>query len=332
MDHFLRRGRAFCPGHVTGFFNIVDEADEFYKKGSRGSGFNTRAGVLSTGAVSNDMNEMGGDFENTGNNIFVRLSVDDIVTEKDELTVTREMITHYFENLDRSVLNENMREKTIFIRLDTHFELPLSQGFGMSGAGLLSQILVLNELLGAPHTLDECIRTAHMHEVSGRTGLGDIAAQSVGGFTIRSKEGVPPFGIVRSYPLRNRIILAVLGKGIRTKNVLTSPESRRRVNESSRLMVDRLLTDPTIYRMVDLSVEFARKSNLMSDDMDEICSTINTNISPGASMCMLGNSIFVIFPEEIPKGDPQYDKIRNMLEKRGEIFETSICPEGAKLL
>jgi len=317
---------------VTGFFNIRDEADEFYKKGSRGSGFNTVAGALSTGAISNDRNEMEQGYKKIGANFFLRLSVDDVVVQQDELNVSREMNAYYFDRMDSSVMNENKQVKDYFIRLDTHFELPLSQGFGMSGAGLLSQILVLNELLGSPHTRDECIRTAHMHEVSGRTGLGDIAAQSVGGFTIRSREGVPPFGIVRSSPLTNRVILAVLGKGIRTKNVLTSPESRRRVNESGGLMVNRLLDDPTIYRMVDLSVEFARKSNLMSDDMDEICSRINDRISPGASMCMLGNSIFVIFPEEIPKGDPQYDEVRNMLEKRGEIFETSICPEGAKLL
>ena len=317
---------------MTGFFEIRDGADEFYKKGSRGSGFNTRAGVLAVGTITNDIDETDGHFERVNENIFIKLSIDDVVVEKDDLNVTRDMITYYFEQMEHSVMNENIREKDVVLTLDTHFELPLSQGFGMSGAGLLSQILVINELLGSPDTRDECIRTAHMREVLGRTGLGDIAAQSAGGFTIRSREGVAPFGIVRSFPLRNRVILAVLGKGVHTKNVLSSPESRGRIKESSEGMVDRLLREPTIERMVKLSCEFAKKSHLMSDELEKICGEINKYISPGASMCMLGNSIFVIFPKGTSIRDTRYKDVKNMLLKKGNTYETAICPEGAKLL
>ena len=40
----MGRGRAFCPGHVTAFFEICDH-EEPVKRGSRGAGFCISKGV-----------------------------------------------------------------------------------------------------------------------------------------------------------------------------------------------------------------------------------------------------------------------------------------------
>ena len=40
----MRRAVAFCPGHITGFFQIV-EHDNVFETGSRGAGFCTELGA-----------------------------------------------------------------------------------------------------------------------------------------------------------------------------------------------------------------------------------------------------------------------------------------------
>jgi len=250
----------------------------------------------------------------------------------DDLPVTRDMIAHFFDLLDDRVTLEHQQEKTLFLEMKTHFELPMGQGFGMSGAGLISQILAVNDLFGGPFSRRESIGIAHGSEVKHRTGLGDIPAQSVGGFTIREREGLPPHGMVHSRSLENPVILGVLGGDVETSRILLDEDHKNSINDGSEHLVNKLLTQPSIERMVELSLYFARKTGLMSGEMENICHRINDFASPGASMCMLGNSIFVIFSEDTSVEDAIYRDVKEILGSNGKIFETTICPYGARVL
>ncbi len=343
----VRSASAFCPGHITGFFQIWDLSDETHKKGSIGSGFNTAVGVTTKASFTQLVNTE--KIVETIPGTFLSIYSNGRVVETHELMATRDMISRFFNLYGDSAKLWDIGDRKICLVLDSLFDLPLSQGFGMSGAGLISQILALNRLFDSPFSKEVCIQMAHHSEIVHGTGLGDIPAQSVGGLTIREREGLPPYGKIHGLPLNNRVILAVLGSRMPTRNIILDEAKRNSINRHSEGMVDKLLAqlasnsgddqlfDPgsvssLLAEMTSLSFRFARDTGLMNAEIHELCRKINKIVSPGSSMCMLGNSIFVIFPEETSSEDKIYKKVKSMLIDSGEIFETAISPRGATLL
>ncbi len=328
-------------------------------RGSRGSGFNVCLGTTTRAYLASSLIERevrtkgsgaiepsiccpslhcpeicelpGDDLVPLGTDV-IGLLVDGIPVPRDEMPVTTRMLRRY-ETLiedENSSIPWKPDRKRIF--LDTHFDLPMSQGFGMSGAGLLSQIIALNGLLDEPLKRETCVALAHEAEVTMRTGLGDIPAQCAGGFTVREREGLPPHGFVHSFPLSNPVILAVMGEGLRSRNILPDVHHRERINTAGKSLVREILRKPTLARMARFSQEFARKCGLLTVEMALLMEDINTGVSPGASMCMLGNSIFVVFPEEAGPGSDIYNSVHEKLTGSAEVYDTSICREGARLL
>lgn len=343
----LKTASAFCPGHITGFFRIRDQWDETYKKGSVGSGFNTAAGAL-TGAFFTRSGNAGNMTEPVPG-VLLDLRVDGISVSAGELPVTRDMFSRFINLYNTRANLSELGNGGVALVLDTRFDLPLSQGFGMSGAGLVSQVLTLNLLFDLPLSREDCIRIAHESEIIHGTGLGDIPAQSVGGFTIREREGLPPHGIVHGFPAANRVILAVFGAGMPTRNIILNDEKRRSINRHGEGMVGQLLTrfqsrslengkfDPgsvetLLAEMTSLSFRFAQDTGLMDAMIRELCLEINDLGTLGSSMCMLGNSIFAIFPRGTSTGGELYRKIKGILLEKCEVFETAISPAGARAL
>jgi len=310
----------------------MDDGNTTDEIGSQGSGFNTTAGAITTSAFRNEINPPSEGSLAIGPDIFLNITARGCSAIGDDLPVTRDMFTRFFDLLGEGRIREYTGEKKPVLELKTCFDLPLGQGFGMSGAGLVSQILAVNDLFGSPFSRRKCIGLAHGSEVKYRTGLGDIPPQSVGGFTIREREGLPPHGVVHSRPLENPVILGVLGADVKTSRILLDEEHKRSINDSSKHLVNKLLTQPSIERMVELSLHFAKKTGLMPDEIERTCEKINGIVTPGASMCMLGNSIFVIFPEDTSVEDVAYGDVKAILESKGRIFETAICPSGARVL
>jgi len=343
----VRSASAFCPGHITGFFQIRDEKNEFFKKGSIGSGFNTAAGALSRASII--------PLGNTEYlvepipDILLSLRIDGVPASEEDLPVTRDMVSRFISLYDTCGELPEIKSSGITLELNTCFNLPLSQGFGMSGAGLISQVMALNRLFDSRISREDCFRMAHHSEIVHGTGLGDIPAQSVGGFTIREREGLPPYGIIHSIPATNKVILAVQGSSLLTREIILDEAQRSCINRHSEGMVDLLLTQlpsnpdrnqmfepgstgPLLAEMASLSFRFARDTGLMDPETGELCREINKTVSPGSSMCMLGNSIFVIFSHETSTEDDVYKKVKRMLLDRGKVFETSISPAGARVL
>jgi pantoate kinase len=337
---------AFCPGHITGFFQIRDSSDEPQRKGSIGSGFNTTAGALTKASFNRLGNTEKAVEMKPG--VFLSLNRSGNPVEMDDLAVSRDMISRFLSLIDSVKLPEISRGG-IYLLVDTRFDLPLSQGFGMSGAGLISQVMALNSLFDSPLSREECIRIAHHSEIVHGTGLGDIPAQSVGGFTIREREGLMPYGKIHNFPVTNKVILAVFGSRVPTRNIILVDTQRSTINKHSEGMLSRLLTnlpshfsgnqplepgsaETLLAEMVTLSFRFALDTGLMNPKTRELCQEINKVVSPGSSMCMLGNSIFVIFPYGNLTEDVLYKKVKGKLLENCEVFETAICPTGATVL
>ena len=254
--------KAFCPGHVTGFFQICEGADPL-STGSRGAGL-----CLTRGAISEVKVEAA---ERQGIVIYVD-------RRKAGADTTRVAIMQL-------IGNEKLR-----VTVDTILDLPQSQGFGMSAAGALSASIALADMLG--RTRQRAFEAAHIAEIQCSTGLGDVSAVWKGGITIRKRAGLPPAGEVIRIDGTPEVVLAVVGPKLFTKDVLTDPVKQSAINRSGARRVNELLEDATLDRLMDLSSSFAVESGLASDTI------MQAMIAAGkrglASMAMLGNSVFAI--------------------------------------
>ncbi|MDD1768259.1 MAG: hypothetical protein LUQ27_06835 [Methanomassiliicoccales archaeon] len=250
---------AFCPGHITGFFEICEHREPL-RSGSRGAGICTTLGATSTVTSRRGKGSM-------------KVSING---EKNEAPVTKQALA-------RLILGRD-----IDLRVDTKLDLPLGQGFGMSAAGVLSATLATAEILDAP--LQTALEAAHEAEILHRTGLGDVAAISKGGVTFRRIEGLPPFGRIDRIRANVELVLGVVGPPISTPAVLSDPDARERINRIGKECVESLGDSPSLANLFRLSREFAMRTGLVTKQVEKALAEIE-DLGP-ASMVMLGNSIF----------------------------------------
>jgi len=282
---------AFSPGHVTGFFETHHEK-EILATGSRGAGMCLTLGARTTVSVSRSTRQS------------VRVLLDG---KESKAPVTKSAIAHV------------LRNEKLGVSISTRSDLPESQGFGMSAAGSLSASLALTEILGRDR--HEAFEAAHMAEVENRTGLGDVAAILRSGITIRTRPGLPPAGEVRRIDGRPDVVLAVIGKPIRTKTILADKAKRTAINKSGRGKMETFLRDPTLSRLMELSVQFAVETGLAQK---RVLEAVNAASKLGmASMSMLGNSMFAV-------GD--IEGLVRVLSDFGEVWVCKVDTQGARIL
>jgi pantoate kinase len=252
---------AFCPGHVTGFFQICEHKEPM-RSGSRGAGL-----CLSLGAESIvDTEEGNGD-------ILIILD-----GKEERAPVTRTAV--------EKILGERKLDVTVITNLD----LPVSQGFGMSAAGALSAAHALSESLQLPFKY--ALRAAHEAEIESHTGLGDVAALSRGGITYRRIEGLPPYGRIDRVNAEPDIVLCVVGDPLETSAVLGDTQKRAVVNRVGKDCVEKMAIAPTLANLMRLSREFMKRTGLATKEV-EAAVTAAEDFGP-ASMTMLGNSAFAV--------------------------------------
>ncbi len=306
----LRRGAATAPAHITGFFEIHDTHRDVGRRGSRGAGINLDVGATTYVEISPADHQ----------EIEVRVN-----GEVDKAPVTRAEI--------RNVLQEALVEGRVAydreappgeraaarVVAHTTLDLPVSQGFGMSGAGALSAALACTRALGLARGVG--VRAAHAADVEGRGGLGDVAAQSTGGFEVRVTPGLPPYGEVRSLVAYGEVVMCVLGEPLETRAILGDAAKRKRVNARGGRAVDALLKNPNLDNFLTLSRDFAESTGLMSPEVEDAVSA--TRSHGLASMAMLGNSVFAIgFADELER----------VLRPYGDVYRAEIDDRGARYL
>lgn len=256
------RKAAFCPGHITGFFEIC-RSDKLLSTGSRGAGF-----CLTLGATS---------LVNTADSARQSIHVS-INGRESDAGVTKHALRYLAER------------EGLGISVSTTLDLPVSQGFGMSAAGCLSASLALADILGKSR--QKAFEAAHIAEVERGGGLGDVSALHRGGVTVRKKAGLPPTGKVLRIDGEPEVVLCVVGRRILTKGVLTNPAKARAINATGSRKVDELLKKPSIYRLMELSAQFTQESGLASRRILDVMSAASK--LGMASMSMLGSSVFAV--------------------------------------
>ncbi len=280
--------QAFAPGHITGFFVPSDNLSDMERIGSTGAGFSVKLGARAQANVG------GSDWDIYVNGVHTAFSV-----------------------VEKAICGL-ARGGTV----DITTELPFSQGFGMSGACALSSALAVCEEMDLPR--ERAVRAAHLAEVFCRTGLGDVVAQSVGGFETRLKPGLPPFGEIVSRCEEREVVLGVSGGPLITPDVLGDPSFSEWIRMIGEECMEDHRPDNGMEKFCELSKRFALETQFMRDDIKEILSHVE-GIGMG-SMSMIGNSVFLI-----GNTDEIHEYLVDRLGKE-RVYLTSIDNQGARYL
>jgi pantoate kinase len=174
--------------------------------------------------------------------------------------------------------------------VDAETPLPIGAGFGVSGAVALGTALAANAAFDCGKTENELVEVAHCAEVEAGTGLGDVVAQARGGLPIRLEPGGPRHGALDGLPARPRVEYVTFGE-LSTETVLSGDTDR--LSAAGEDALDELLAEPTVDQFINTSREFAADAGLLTDDVSEAISAVET-AGGQAAMAMLGRTVFAI--------------------------------------
>ena len=251
---------AFAPGNVSGIFKIVHDRDP-RRMHSLGMGFTVLHGVTATVSDAPAVE------------IAFNGEVFDFAT-----------VRHVVEALvDRPV------------KVALESALPLSGGFGLSGASALATAYALDA--GCELGLDERSlgMAAHVAEVRNLTGLGDVCGQFHGGCLAKLVPGDPLAAV--TLPVAGQTVFYRYFSPIRTREIIGDPDQVARINAAA----DVALVDlgalaergvPDFSEYVAVAKRFSVASDLLRHPgvrrvIDEVEAA-----GGAASMIMLGNAVF----------------------------------------
>lgn len=289
----VSEGEAFCPGHVTAFFEVLDHPNP-RQKGSRGAGLCLTLGVRTVARVRD----------------APRPAIDVIVNgrrQKAEVT----------ERVVAKLVGARSHE----VKILSETSLPVSQGFGVSAAAALSTSLALNEALGQGLPRAELVAIAHETEVESGTGLGDVVPASLGGMDLRLRPGAPEHADVRTFPVNADLLLTVLGPEIPTRSILREPARIAAINRVGGALVDEFAEAPTLDRLFGLGIRFTEGTGLASRTVLEVIRA--SRMFGKATMAMLGNSVFA-------SGSSEH--LATLFRKFGTIQRCEVENAGAHVL
>ncbi|GAB4311314.1 MAG: pantoate kinase [Methanobacteriaceae archaeon] len=261
----------FVPGHITGFFEIIDNTNPL-KKGSRGAGV-----VLNKGVTTHLKIDEGEGVKVTINGEKNEESA--IVTLK-----TVDLIKKRFK------LNE------LFIEIKHVVDVPIGAGFGTSGSGALGTSLCLTKALNLPLSYYGAASIAHIAEVEMMSGLGDVIAEIMGGIVIRTREGAPGRGETDKIISDDLyVITKTLGK-LDTASIIDHPQLKEKISSTGKKMIQKIIKNPYPDTLMDLSYKFSLETSLINKEVLEIVEIMKEE-TIGSSMAMLGNTAFALSKE-----------------------------------
>lgn len=256
----MSTAKAFAPGNVSGVFKIIPD-DDPRKMHSLGMGFTVSDGVTVTVAESESTSVH---FNGTPMEFSTVLSVVAKLTDQS-------------------------------LRVDINTELPLSGGFGLSGASSLATAFAGNELLGLGLSETELGMIAHVAEVENLTGLGDVAGQFNGGCLVKLVRGDPLAAV--ALPVPEQIVHYRYFSPINTKDIIGHPEQRKRINLAADKALEALSdlknsSESEFAKYIAVAKEFSIQSGLLLDENVKKAIAECERSGGAASMIMLGNAVF----------------------------------------
>jgi pantoate kinase len=301
----MKEATAFAPGHLTGLFQIRDESPDPLRKGARGSGVSLDLGV------------------------YTRVAVE-------PSDVHSHVISINGRRTDAAFVSENVLGKIrpllagpLRVTVEVALEAPLGAGFGSSGGGALSLALALNEAAGVGLSRVEAAQVAHVAEIECGTGLGSVFAALSGGFGVLLKPGAPGVGEAVRYPdTKGLRVVYLYFAPIPTKEALSNPDLRRRINELGGRSVDELGRELTPARFMEFSRRFSEHVGLITPRMRRTMDAV-ARAGFTSTMAMFGEVIFSLVDEDDAPG------LASVLEEATPGYEAVVAgvdDGGARLV
>jgi pantoate kinase len=285
--------KAFAPGHITGFFEAYDNPDPIIK-GSTGCGLVLNSGVETTVSIGEDIHE-------------TEITLNGKNAEGGTISTVVQMLTG------------------VPIKVESSANIPVECGLGASGAGALSTAYAINSALSLNLTANKLNEIAHIAEVKNSSGLGDVAAQSIGGVVIRTSPGAPHIARHDVIPCPEiDVYCVVLGK-LSTGSVLGSEQILSRINFAGRNAMKRLMQKPTVDNLMSCSRDFSVETGLANEKLIEIIEDVE-DVGGLASQAMLGNTVFAI--EQIAGNN----EVAKILSKYGDVLQYKISSASVKVM
>ncbi|MFH1567535.1 MAG: sugar kinase, partial [Gemmatimonadota bacterium] len=233
----LRAARAFAPGNISGVFEIIYHEDP-RQMHSLGMGFTVSDGATVT--------------------VEPMLSAPDCAIRFNGQPIDFPTVAAVVERLAPAP-----------VAVDIHTALPLSCGFGLSGASALATAYALDRLYGLGLPRQDLAMVAHVAEVRNLTGLGDVCAQYHGGCLVKLRPGYPLAAErlgVRPMPIHYRYF-----SPISTRAVLSDAARRERINAAGARALEDLarFTRANAVDFEDIIIvcrRFAEDSGLLEDE------------------------------------------------------------------
>lgn len=300
-----------CGGHITLLFSIWKESHLARLQGSRGAGLNLADGVeatvkyLSTNQPEIEARLSSGSQLDTpaGPVLDGEIQIDVVGMDGTEMLHSKQIYIDLVEEL--RIVRLLKREDSYHICVE--LELPTSQGFGMSAAGLIAVARAFR-MLTKKGTEEQYFRIAHRIERMHGSGLGDVLGISAKGVELRLEPGAPGSGgEVVSFTTSQPILVTWKPEESRhTSEYIDDISWQRSISKAGERSISRLrLKDWTFERWADLMLEsrnFADSSGLLEEQVrKELLSTVQREIllldlqsRVNVRLCMLGVSLAIL--------------------------------------
>lgn len=264
-------GKAFSPGHITGFFEIPHQKySHFLHTGSKGAGFSIDRGIATSVQVYESAKP------------GYQISINGGRTLNAE--VSKWVVEEYLRLVDRSY----------FVNIEHDSGIPIGFGLGSSGAAALSLSYALNEALDTGLSRTQAAQVAHHAEIECKTGLGTVIAEFAGGFEMRTSAGAPGVGSIAKMDLQGYKAIVLCLAPISTRSFLTNRMDE--INGLGGVMLGKLSKSRSVDGFLMMSREFAETLGLTEGRCSAPIAALKA-IEIEASVALFGQSVFTLVPQ-----------------------------------
>ena len=294
-------GKAFSPGHITGFFEIPHTAGiHFLHRGSRGAGFSIDRGITTSVQA----------YESDSPRYDISLNG----AKAANAEVSRWVLAEY----------ARLARRPYFAKVDHELDIPIGFGLGSSGAAALSLSYALNEALGLGLDRTSAAQIAHHAEISCKTGLGTVIAEYAGGFELRTAVGAPGIGKINKINLDDYAAVVLCLSPISTKSFLTNHIDE--INGLGGKMLEKLSKKTKVEDFLAMSRKFAETLGLTDGRCKEPIDALHAK-GFESSVALFGETVFTLVPRNMSK--EASDALTGF---GGTLFSCGIDSDGARVL
>jgi len=273
----FKRARAFSPAGISSFFEICDRTSDGApisdpeQVGARGGGFVVSKGVLTEVSLAGAKEKQ------------IRVFINGKLWPEAETTKT----------VVKTLLEKVPEIYRVTVR--HHVEVPIGAGFGSSAAGALGTALALSKALDLNLTYNQLGRIAHVAEVKCKTGLGTVGPLMLGGCIVTVEPGAPGYASIDRISVSpDHRIVAGTYKPFPTKEMLSSQEKRRPINEWGRRTLKKILADPSLENFMRACKEFAVGTGLVTSRVQKLIELAEKAGAVGATQNMVGEAVHAL--------------------------------------